>query len=121
MNICKYEDVFMEIYLHNNLKPWFYTVKKSDEVYNLENGRFDLENFSRKFNFNIEEFENLNGKLKKVSYGDILLIPAFSKYFHIVQPAENLLKIAKLYNKSPEDISSLNNVKQIFVGQKLFL
>ena len=111
----------MEIYLENNMKPWFYTVKKADEVYNLNDGKFDLINFSKKFNFDILEFENLNGKIKKVSHGDILIIPPSSKYFHIVQPTENLSKIAKIYGKNAEDIAKTNNVKQIFVGQKLFL
>lgn len=110
----------MEIYLENNSKPWFYIVKKADEAYNHD-GKFDLKNFSKKFNFNIEEFEVLNGNVKKISFGDVLIIPPSSKYFHIVQPTENLYKIAKLYNKSPENIASLNNVKQIFIGQKLFL
>ena len=111
----------MEIYLENNFKPWFYTVKKADEVYNLESGKFDLENFSKKFNFNIQEFEILNGKVRKISYGDILIIPPSSKYFHVVQPAENLNLIAKKYKIPAEEIAKTNNVKQIFIGQKLFL
>ena len=111
----------MEIYFENNAKPWFYTVKKTDEVYNSKDGRFDLANFSKKFNFNIEEFENINGKIRKVSFGDILIIPPSSKYFHIVQPAENLNIIAKKYGISAEKIAKNNNTQQIFIGQKLFL
>ena len=111
----------MEIYLENNNKPWFYKVKKIDEVFNNENGKFDLENFSKKFNFNIEDFKTLNGKVNKIAYGDILVIPPSSKYYHIVQPAENLNTISKKYGIPAEEIAKTNNINQIFIGQKLFL
>lgn len=111
----------MKISLYNNYQPWFYRVKKSDEVYTLEDGTFDLKNFARRFNFNILDFENLNGKLKNVSYGDMLIIPPSSKYCHIVQPAETLTSIANQYDINLNEIKILNKVNQIFIGEKLFL
>lgn len=111
----------MKISLYNNYQPWFYRVKKSDEVYTLENGVFDAENFAKKFNFDVSEFNLLNGKLKNVSFGDVLIIPPSSQYCHIVQPTETLGSIANLYNINVNEIKSLNNVKQVFIGEKLFL
>ena len=111
----------MKISLYNNYQPWFYRVKKRDEVYTLENGIFDIENFAKRFNFNISEFEQLNGKLKNVSFGDVLIIPSSSQYCHIVQPAETLNSIANLYNINVNEIKLLNNIKQVFIGEKLFL
>lgn len=111
----------MKISLFNNYQPWFYTVKKGDKVFNLENGVFDVKNFSKRFNFSISEFENLNGKIKNIAFGDILIIPPSSKYCHIVQPTETIQSIANDYNIDAFEIKEFNQIKQIFIGQKLFL
>ncbi len=115
----------MKIKLDNDYKPWYYKVKKSDEVFNnrTENGEefFDYENFSKKFNFNLVEFKKLNGNLKKIKGGDILIIPPSSKYCHIVQPTENLEIIANKFSVDKNEIANKNNITRTFIGQKLFL
>lgn len=111
----------MKISLYNNYQPWFYKVKKNDEVYNLENGNFDSKNFVKKFDFEATEFDQLNGKLKNISFGDVLIMPPSSKYCHIVQPTETLRSIANFYNLDENELQILNKIKTIFIGQKIFL
>ena len=115
----------MEITLENNNKPWFYKVKKSDEIFNskTESGEnfFYFENFAKKFNFELEDFKKLNGNIKQIKGGDILIIPPSSKYCHVVMPTETLETISKKFGVSKEEIISKNNVTKIFIGQKLFL
>ena len=109
----------MTITLDNNANPWFYFVKKSDEIFNGE--VFNLEGFSKKFNFNISDFERLNGKIKSISFGDILIIPPSSKYVHIVKPTETIEKIAKIYGLKADELKIKNKISQIFIGQKIFI
>ena len=111
----------MKIYLAKTSEPWFYRVKKTDEVYNLNGNKFSVENFAKKFNFEVSDFENLNGKIKKIEYGDVLIIPPSSKYAHIVQPTETLSSIAEKYGTTVQEIKNRNNINQIFIGLKLFL
>ena len=54
----------MNVKFYNNNKPWFYTVKKNDEM-----EKFDLTQFLKKFNFDKSQFENLNGKIQNISCG----------------------------------------------------
>ena len=115
----------MKIKLENNNKPWFYKVKKSDEVFNNKSENkeefFDYENFAKKFNFSLTDFKKLNGNIKKIKGGDILIIPPSSKYCHIVQPTENLDVIANKFLISKNEIINKNNTTKTFIGQKLFL
>jgi len=106
----------MQVSFADNEKPWFYTVKKSDESKN-----FNLLNFAQKFNFDLTHFESLNGKITKISLGDVLVIPPSQKYFHVVMPTETISKIAKMYNTSEEKIKSVNKINKIFIGQKIFI
>ena len=115
----------MKVYLYNNNKIWFYRVKKSDEVFNNKNENnetyFNLDAFLKKFNILKSEFEQLNGKISKISYGDVLIMPNSSKYCHIVQPTETLEKIAVKYGVNFEYLKSENATNKIFIGQKIFL
>lgn len=106
----------MEIKLYNETKAWFYTVKKVDEMEN-----FDLLKFSEKFNFNISDFESLNGKIGKISSGDVLVIPASQKYVHVVMPTETLTKISEMFNVSENYLKETNKINKIFIGQKIFI
>ncbi|MBO4412967.1 MAG: LysM peptidoglycan-binding domain-containing protein [Clostridia bacterium] len=106
----------MQIKLLNENKPWFYTVKKADEM-----EIFNLSKFSQKFNFDISEFESLNGKINKISYGDVLVIPPSQKYYHVVQPTETLTIIANNFNVSEEYLKTTNKINKIFIGQKIFI
>lgn len=113
----------MKISLYNNNKVWFYKVKKTDEIYNEKsiNNKdiFNIERFSQRFNFVIADFEKLNGKIKKITAGDVLLIPPSSKYCHIVAPTETPNIIIKKYGLGNN--TDLNSNKKLFIGQKIFL
>lgn len=115
----------MKVYMDRNNKIWFYKVKKSDEVHNHadEDGvtYFNLESFIKKFNVTKEDFEKLNGKIKKISCGDVLIIPQSSKYCHIVLPTETISSIAQKYQINPDELRVKNKINKVFIGQKLFI
>lgn len=103
----------MKISIYNNNQNWFYTVSKNDEKLNLEA-------FIKKFNVNTEDFLALNPETK-VERGNVFVVPASSKCFHIVQPLETLEKISKMYNCSVDHLKEINKIEAVFVGQKIYL
>lgn len=103
----------MEISIHNNNKPWFYTVIQQDE-------KLSFEEFAKKFNVTIDNLLNLNPETK-IERGNIFVVPPSSKCFHIVQPLETLEKISNMYNCTIEHLKETNKIENVFVGQKIYL
>lgn len=103
----------MKISLYNNQKNWFYKIKPADE-------NLDFEKLVLKFNVSEEEIKFLNPNFQ-IKSGNILILPASSKYFHIAQPLETYFSVSKMYNCSVEQLKQQNKTLTIFVGQKIFI
>ena len=58
---------------------------------------------------------------EELKIGDRVLVVYTTLKTHIVRPAETIKSIAEKYGTSEEDIMIKNNIKQIFVGQQLFI
>lgn len=104
----------MEVKIFNDNKIWYYRIKKEDEKY-------ENKDFLKKFNFLEEEFANINPNFSKLIAGRVILMPASSKYYHVVAPLENYENIASVYNCSLELLKTLNKTNKLFIGQKIFL
>ena len=104
----------MKISIQNSNKPWFYTVKLSDEGQSLES-------FKARFCFDAGEFEFLNPNLTSLRAGDLLIIPPSPQYFHIVAPLESYQTIADMFNTSTDELISKNKTQSTFVGQRIYI
>lgn len=60
----------------------------------------------------------LNDELRA---GEILWIRKRNSYIHIVKPLETLSTLATKYNVTITHIKELNNIEEIFIGQRLII
>ena len=96
--------------------------KKLDIIYFVKKGDC-LSEIAAKFCVSLSIIRKCNNLLsdQEVEEGDILWIKQANKFCHIVKPLENLSKIARMYGVTIEHIKEVNEVDDIFIGQKLFI
>lgn len=96
--------------------------KIEDIIYFVKSGD-TLNSIANKFCVKIEELALDNDLLLTdcVSEGDILWVRKRNLALHIVKPLETLEIIAKKYDVSVSHIQKLNDIQNIFIGQKLII
>jgi len=91
-----------------------YTVQKGDSLYQIGN----------KYNVSVNKIKEINNLTSNLlSIGQILKIPISNEEYitYIVKKGDSLYQIAKLYNTTPNEIKSLNNLTSnlLSIGQEL--
>lgn len=95
---------------------------KLDIIYFVKKGE-SLASVADKFCVNMKSIirDNNLSQSEEIEEGDILWIKKKNTCCHIVKPAESLTSIAQKYGVSVEHIKSLNEIENIFIGQKIFI
>ena len=65
---------------------------------------------------NKTNYDNAYGDISKIKIGDILIK---QNQFYIVKPLDTLESISKKFNVTIEHIKSKNDIKNLYIGQKL--
>lgn len=64
---------------------------------------------------------DINVQTEELKEGDILWVRRRNSAIHIVKPIETIESIALKYNVTIEHIKKLNNIENIFIGQRLII
>ena len=86
----------------------------------LEEGE-TLDDIASFYKVSIDLIKSNNLGTENLEEGDCLFLPFVNTVVHTVRPLETLSKIARMYNVSEKYILEKNGVKEIFVGQKLYM
>lgn len=94
--------------------------KKLDIIYFVKKGD-SLSSIADKFCVDIISLRKDNDIVADVEEGDILWVKQKNDFYHVVKPTETLVSIAKKYGVTVEHIKKVNNIENVFIGQKLFI
>lgn len=64
---------------------------------------------------------DINAQSEELKEGDILWIRRRNSAIHIVKPLETFETISAKYNVTIEHIKKLNNIENLFIGQRLII
>lgn len=96
--------------------------KTKDIIYFVKNGD-TLYSVAEKFCVKVEDLaiDNDFAIDEKLEEGDILWIRQRNLAIHTVKPLETIASIANKYNVSEQHIKELNDIKSLFIGQRLII
>ena len=95
--------------------------KLTDIIYFVKSGD-TLSSISTKFNIDSSQIiKDNNLTSNQVEDGDILWIRKKNSATYIVKPLDTLEKIAQRFNVSVEHIKQVNDIKNVYIGQKIYI
>lgn len=84
-------------------------------VYKINKGD-TLQSIANMFKVSTQSITKQN---KDLQVGDRVIIDLTPKTIHIVSPGETISSIATKYGKSCQELIKNNNIKRLFIGQRL--
>lgn len=83
----------------------------------------DLESVAKKFCVTVKSLREDNDLSPgyEIMEGDILWIRKRNRAIYVVKPADTIDSIASKFNVTPEYLKRVNNIKAIFIGQKIII
>lgn len=91
------------------------------KIYVVKDGE-NLLSISAKFGVSPMEILTKN-KISEhnIQLGTVLVIDKVDGQRYIVKPFDSLESISEKFNKSVEDIKNFNNIKQVFLGEVIYI
>lgn len=110
--IIDMQDIKVELISKPKLVDIIYFVKKGDSLVSI----------SSRFNIDKEQIilDN-NLKSSEVEEGDILWIRKKNTATYVVKPLDTLENIAEKFNVTVEHIKQVNSIKNVYIGQKIYI
>ena len=93
-------------------------------IYEIKQGE-TLNDIANKLNITVEQLNSINGDLKNLSEGQLIVIPNEKNYtLYVVKPGDTLYSIAKKNNTDVKSIELFNGLKEnefLYPNQELMI
>ncbi|MBE7086874.1 MAG: LysM peptidoglycan-binding domain-containing protein [Clostridiales bacterium] len=93
------------------MKKFFYRVQRGETLFDITN----------RFNLPITVIIKLNGLKEEVQKGDLLYIEEKDAPLYVVKPTDRIDELAKICNKTKDEILEENGLPFLYVGAKIYL
>lgn len=93
---------------------------KNKLSYRLKNGE-TLQEISSSLNMNLSELYSINGNIKNLSSGDVVLLGKAYEKCYVVKPLDTKENIAKCLGITVEQLINYTKIDKFYIGQKIMM